>query len=107
MDSRDDNSSLLGPWVPNPRKNVGKPRRKEKKPKTVRPPQPPLNDMHPMHRKVLRLYTRKEVSDRIGCSVRTVARLRRSFLDDRQLEYLRLAGYRVAFYPVRREEREL
>lgn len=70
-------------------------------------PKPPRAKTHPMHRRVKRLYTLAEVADRLGCSVSTVKRLRRTFMDQRQLEYLKLAGYSACFYPIRKEEREL
>ena len=72
----------------------------------VATPKPPRAKTHPMHRRVKRLYTLQEAANRLGCSVSTVKRLRRTFMDQRQLDYLKLAGYCVTFNPIRKEERE-
>ena len=59
---------------------------------------------HPLHRKARRLFTDAQIAERLGCSVATVRRLRRSFLTRRQLDYLNLLGYVPGFFPRRREE---
>ena len=99
---------ILQPYEPNPRfRGVRSIPLVKAKRERVPTPKPPRAKTHPMHRRVKRLYTLAEVADRLGCSVSTVKRLRRTFMDQRQLEYLKLAGYCATFNPVRREEREL
>lgn len=102
------NEGLARPFVPNPlyRGIRSVPLVKVKKDRLVHVPGPRAKE-HPMHRKTKRLYTLQELADRLGCSTRTVSRLRRTFMDQRQLEYLKLAGYSACFYPIRKEEREL
>ena len=101
------NEGLARPFVPNPlyRGVRSIPIVKVKKEKPAYVPGPRAKE-HPMHRKTKRLYTLQELADRLGCSTRTVSRLRKRFMDKRQLDYLKLAGYSACFYPIRREERE-
>lgn len=97
----------LQPYEPNPRyRGVRSIPLVKVKRERVATPKPPRAKTHPMHRRVKRLYSLHEVADRLGCSVSTVKRLRRTFMDQRQLDYLKLAGYCVTFNPVRKEERE-
>jgi hypothetical protein len=52
------------------------------------------------------LFTQAEVARQLGCSVRTVQLLERSFLTERQRKYLALVGYQVGFYPIRKYRQE-
>ena len=48
------------------------------------------------------LFTQAQLATLLGCSTGTVKNMERSFLTDRQRDYLNAVGYSIAFYPRRK-----
>jgi len=48
------------------------------------------------------LFTQSQLATLLGCSTGTVKNMERSFLTDRQRDYLNAVGYSIAFYPRRK-----